>query len=106
MVYKFFDKSFLMVLLKVKLCQTKIWTEQLHKLIIRKLGKQKCWSCFTNNMWSADLADIQWISLFNKIFWFFLCTIDIYSKYACVVHLKDKKRITITNAFKKKFRWI
>ena len=27
--------------------------------------------------------------------------IDIYSKYACVITLKDKKGITITNAFQK-----
>ena len=27
------------------------------------------------------------------------CAIDIFSKYACVIRLKDKKDITITNAF-------
>ena len=30
-----------------------------------------------------------------------LCIIDIYSKYAWVILLKDKKGITITNAFQK-----
>ena len=30
-----------------------------------------------------------------------LCVIDIYSKYAWVIPLKDKKDITITNAFQK-----
>ena len=29
-----------------------------------------------------------------------LCIIDIYSKFACVIPLKDKKGITITNASK------
>ena len=29
------------------------------------------------------------------------CVIDIYRKYAWVVHLKDKKGVTITNAFQK-----
>ena len=37
----------------------------------------------------------------NKGFRFLLCVIDIYSKYACVIPLKDKKGITITNAFQK-----
>ena len=42
---------------------------------------------------------MQLISKFNKGFRFLLCVIDIFSKYAWVVPLKDKKGITITNAF-------
>ena len=41
------------------------------------------------------------ISKFNKEFRFLLCAIDIYSKYAWVIPLKDKKGITITNVFLK-----
>ena len=41
------------------------------------------------------------ISKFSKGFWFLLSITDIYSKYAWVVPLKDKKDITITNAFQK-----
>ena len=41
------------------------------------------------------------ISKFNKGLRFLLCVIDIFSKYAWVVPLKDKKGITITNAFQK-----
>ena len=41
------------------------------------------------------------ISKFNKGFRFLLCVIDIYSKYAWVIPLKDKKEITITTAFQK-----
>ena len=44
----------------------------------------------------ADLADMQLISTFNKGFIFLLCVIDIYSKYAWVIPLKDKNGITIT----------
>ena len=42
---------------------------------------------------------MQLISTFDKGFRFLLCVIDIFSKYAWVVPLKDKKGITITNAF-------
>ena len=42
---------------------------------------------------------MQLINKFNKGFRFLLCVIDIYSKYTWVIPLKDKKRITITNAF-------
>ena len=40
-------------------------------------------------------------SKFNKRFRFLLCVIDIYKKHACVIPLKNKKVITITNAFQK-----
>ena len=30
-----------------------------------------------------------------------MCVIDVFRKYACVVPLKDKKGVTITNAFQK-----
>ena len=41
---------------------------------------------------------MQLVNQFNKRFRFLLCVIDTYSKYACVIPLKDKKGITITNA--------
>ena len=44
---------------------------------------------------------MQLISKFNKRFTFLLSVIDIFSKYAWVIPLKDKKGITITNAFQK-----
>ena len=44
---------------------------------------------------------MQLISKFNKRFRFLLCVVDIFSKYAWVVPLKDKKGITVTNAFQK-----
>ena len=44
---------------------------------------------------------MQLISKFNKGFRLLLCVIDIFSKYAWVVPLKDKKGVAITNAFQK-----
>ena len=44
---------------------------------------------------------MQLISKFNKGFRFLLCAIDIFSKYAWVVPLKDKKDASIVNAFQK-----
>ena len=54
--------------------------EELHKPFIRKINKRKVHSPFLDNMWGADLADMQFISKFNKRFRFLLCVIDIYSK--------------------------
>ena len=44
---------------------------------------------------------MQLISKFNKGFRFLSCVIDIFSKYAWVVPLKDKNGISIVNAFQK-----
>ena len=67
--------------------------------MIRKFEKSKVHSSFIVNTWHADLANMQLISTFNKGIRFLLCVIDIFSKYAWVVPLKDKKRITIDNVF-------
>ena len=44
---------------------------------------------------------MQLISNFNKGIRFLLSVIDIFSKYAWVIPLKDEKGITITNDFQK-----
>ena len=44
---------------------------------------------------------MQLTSKFNKGFRFLLCVIDIFSKYASVVPLKNKKGASIVNAFQK-----
>ena len=54
-----------------------------------------------DNIWGADLADMQLISKFNKGIRFLLSVFNIFSKYAWVIPSKDKKGITITNAFQK-----
>ena len=56
-------------------------------------------SPFKDDIQGTDLADMELISKCNKGFRLLLCVIDIYSKYAWVIPLKDKKEIIITNAF-------
>ena len=56
-------------------------------------------SPFKDDIRGTDLADMELISKCNKGFRLLLCVIDIYSKYAWVIPLKDKKEIIITNAF-------
>ena len=57
------------------------------------------YSSFKDNIWGVDLADMQLLSKFNKRFRFLLCVIDIFSKCAWVIPLKDKKGISIVHAF-------
>ena len=58
-------------------------------------------SLFKDNIWGVDLADMQLLSKFNKGFRFLLCVIDIFSKYAWVIPLKDKKGVSIATGFEK-----
>ena len=44
---------------------------------------------------------MQLISKYNKGIRYLLCAIDLFSKYAWVVPLKDKKGVSIVNAFQK-----
>ena len=73
--------------------------EELHKPIIRQFKKRKVYSSFIDNIWGADLADMQLISKFNKGTRFLLYVFEIFSKCIWVIPLKDKKGITITNVF-------
>ena len=75
--------------------------EELNKPIIRNFKKIAVYSGFRDNIWGADLADMQLISKFNKGFRCLLCVIDIFSKYAWVVSLIDQKGVSIVDAFQK-----
>ena len=99
MVYTFFDK---------KSSGSGIANEpnyqlasELHKPIIRKLKKRKVYSSFRDNIWGADLADIQSLSRYNKGIKYLLCAISLFRKYAWIIPLKDKKGISIINGFQK-----
>ena len=99
MVYKFFDKKPQGSSAANNKENTQL-ADELHKSIIRKFKKRKVYSSFRDNIWGADLADMQLLSKFNKVF-IFLCVTDIFSKYAWVIPLKDKKGISIVNGFQK-----
>ena len=60
---------------------------------------EKLYPSFKDNIWDADLADMQLIRTFNKKLRFLLCVTDLFSKYAWGLPLKDKKGVTIANAF-------
>ena len=98
MVYKFLDKKSQGSRLRSNKENIQL-ADELHKPIIKKFKKRKVYSSFRDNIWSADLADMQLLSTFNKGFRFLLCVIDIFSKYPWVVPLKDKKGISIVDAF-------
>ena len=98
-VYKFFDKKTSRG--AIKSMQNQKLANELHKPIIREFKKRRVYSSFKDNIWGADLVGMQLISKFTKGIRLLPRVIDIYSKYAMVVPLKDKKSVTIVNAFQK-----
>ena len=77
------------------------WLKNYTNQFLEILEKRTVYSGFRDSIWGADLAEIQLISKFNKGFRFLLCVIDIFSKYTWVVSLKDKRGISLVNAFQK-----
>ena len=91
MVYKFFDKKSM----GSAIASSSILADELHKPIIKKFEKRNIYIS------GVDLADMQSLSRQNKGIKHLLCVIDLYSKYAFVIPLKDKKGISIFNVFDK-----
>ena len=97
MVYKFFDKKSM----GSGISSSSILADELHKPVIKKINKRKVYSQFKDNIWGVDLADMQSLRRKNKGIKYLFCAIDLYSNYAFVIPLKDKKGISIVNAFNK-----
>ena len=105
MVYKFFDKkstgSGFKKLKNTTKPSSSILADELHKPVIRKFKKRKVYSQFKDNIWEVDLADMQSLSRKNKGIKYLLCAIDLYSMYAFVIPLENKKGISVTTGFNK-----
>ena len=59
--------------------------KELHKPIIRNFKKRAVYSGFKDNVWGADLADMQSLNKYNKGIKHLLCAIDLFSNYVWVV---------------------
>ena len=61
----------------------------------------KVYSLFRDKIQGLDLADMQLLSEYSKGIKYLLCAIDLFSNYAWVVPLNNKRGITMVNAFQK-----
>ena len=100
MVCNFFDKKSQGSSINIPFEFNEQLANELHKPIIRNFKKRKMYSSFRDNIWGVYLADMQLLSKFNKGLNFYY-VIEIFSKYTWVIPLKDKKSISILNAFQK-----
>ena len=95
MIYKFFDKKSsgggITNERKYQLA------DKLHKPIIitKSIFIHHSETIFDEGGARVDLADMQSLSKYNKGIKYLLCTIDLFSKYAWVIPMKDKKNASI-----------
>ena len=66
-------------------------SKELHKPIIRKIKKITVYSGFKDNIWGADLTDMQLISKFNKGFRFYCVLLIFLVNMLELLHWKIKK---------------
>ena len=67
---------------------------------ITKFKRQRIIPLYKDETWSADLIDKSFLSKYNNNYKFILTVIDIFTKYASAIPLKNKSGLSITNGFK------
>ena len=78
--------------------------DELHKPIRRKFQKRKVVAKTVDDIWTADLVEMQPFSRFNKGYKYLLMVIDVFSKYGWIIPLKTKTGAAVTTAFKELFK--
>ena len=81
----------------------KILSEELHKPKRKNYTRRKIIVNHIDEIFAADLVEMQKFAKLNKRYRYPLTCIDIFSKYSWVIPLKDKRGITIKNALEKIF---
>ena len=82
----------------------KILSEELHKSKRKNYPRRKIIVNHINEIFAADLVEMQKFAKLNRGYRYLLTCIDIFSKFAWVIPLKDKRGITIKNALQKIFK--
>ena len=86
MVYRFFEKK-----TGSGVGLNEQLAEELHNPITKKFKRRKVNARLKDNIWVADLAEMESLSSKNKNVKYLLCAIDVFTKYAWVKTLKIKK---------------
>ena len=73
---------------------------ELHKPIIRNFKRRKVnFGNFPNEIWSADLIDLKKLKKYNNGFQYIINIIDLFSRHAWSIPIKDKTGKSIVEAF-------
>ena len=79
-------------------------TYTLHKSVRRRYPRDRIIVDNIDTQWESDLVDLRGISRLNQQYQFLLTVIDVLSKYAWAVPLKDKTGDSIIRAFQHIFK--
>ena len=82
----------------------KILSEELHKSKRKNYPRRKIIVNHIDEIFAADLVEMQKFAKLNRGYRYLLTCIDIFTKFAWVIPLKDKRGITIKNALQKIFK--
>ena len=93
---------------QVKPKQVGRWSNQLadelHKPITKKFKKRRVYSRGIDQIWAADLVDMQALSRENRNVKYLLTVIDVFSKYGWMIPLKDKTGKSVASALRTIFK--
>jgi transposase InsO family protein len=78
-------------------------TYSLHKPARRTFKRNKTYVSGIDKQWQADLADMQSLAKDNLGIRYLLTCIDVFSKYAWVIPIKDKSASTMVAGFQELF---
>ena len=75
-------------------------TNELHKPVWKKFRKRILFVRGIDEIWAADLVDMQYYTLTNKGYKYILMIIDVFSKYGWAIPLKTKKGPEVAQVFR------
>ena len=79
-------------------------SDELYKPVTRKFQRSRVNVNGVDEIWAADLIDMQAFSKDNNGIKYLLTVIDIFSKFVWIVHLKRKTGQEVAHAFSKSLR--
>jgi hypothetical protein len=74
------------------------FAEEVHRRVVKKFPRRKVIVNGIDEIWGLDLASMESLVKYNQGFKFILCAIDVFSKFAWCVPLKNKSAETVLNA--------
>jgi transposase InsO family protein len=91
--------------IKINRQQVKEWLASqeaytMHRRMLKKFHRNKGITRGIDDLWQIDLADMQNISKYNDNFRYLVTCIDVFSKFAWVIPIKNKQAKSVLEAFK------